>query len=112
MSRIRRNLNYFRFNYSLFILITLFHSLLWHPFSMIVFLLLFLLWIFLYFSRDESIFVYYHSIYDRFVLLALTIVTVLALAFTNVGFNVLISLIVGFSVVVYMLLFEVLMICS
>ncbi|KAL2901085.1 PRA1 family protein F2 [Bienertia sinuspersici] len=71
LSCIRCNLNYFRFNYSLLILITHFLGLLWHPFAKIVFLLLFLLWIFLYFSRDEPIFVYNHSVDDRFVLLTL-----------------------------------------
>ncbi|OAY42084.1 PRA1 family protein E [Manihot esculenta] len=99
ISRIKYNANYFRVNYAMVFLFILFAGLLWHPVSMIVFIIIFIAWFVLYFSREGPVVLFNRSFDDRVVLLALGLVTVVALAFTHVGLNVLVSLIVGVVVV-------------
>ncbi|KAL3517647.1 hypothetical protein ACH5RR_020236 [Cinchona calisaya] len=106
-SRLRRNLNYFRVNYSMIILFILLVSLLWHPISLIVYLIVFVAWWFLYLGRDEPILVLNRMVDDRFVLAALGVVTIVCLVLTGVWLNVLVSILIGVAVVVLHAAFRV-----
>ncbi|KAJ3669875.1 hypothetical protein LUZ60_010199 [Juncus effusus] len=98
-ARARRNLLHFRSNYSLITLIILFLGLIYHPVSMIVFLVIFALWVFLYFGNQKPIVVFGREIDDRFILGVLFLITILGLVLTHVGLNVLVSLVISVVVV-------------
>ncbi|KAI3915201.1 hypothetical protein MKX01_035460 [Papaver californicum] len=91
ISRIKINLAYFRMNYAILVLLSLFLSLLWHPYSLLVFVLTMSLWLFFYFLRDEPLVILHQTIDDRVVLVVLSVFTILLLLLTHVTLNILIS---------------------
>jgi PRA1 family protein 1 len=99
INRIRRNVTYFRANYIMTILGVLLIGLFYHPFSFFACAALAAAWFFLYFSRTAPLTILGRTIDDESVLLWLTVATVVALMFTNVGWNVIGSMTVGVAVV-------------
>ncbi|MCL7040298.1 hypothetical protein MKW94_025731 [Papaver nudicaule] len=95
ISRIQANTAYFRMNYALVVLGILFLSLLYHPISMIIFIVVMAAWVFLYFLRDEPLVVFNKMINDRIVLVVLSVVTIVCLMFTGVIPNVFTSVATG-----------------
>ncbi|CAB4286352.1 unnamed protein product [Prunus armeniaca] len=89
-TRLAHNLTHFRSNYTSVLLTELFLSLLYHPVSIIVLLI-----IFLYFSRDQPLEVFGFTVGDRVVMVVLGVVTVLALFLTHVWLNVIVSVVIG-----------------
>ncbi|TYI05174.1 hypothetical protein ES332_A10G070100v1 [Gossypium tomentosum] len=99
ISRFRANLAYFRMNYAIIVLLILFLSLLWHPISLIVLIIMMALWLFLYFLRDEPLAIFNRTIDDRVVLVVLGVSTFLFLLLTDGTSNILVSVLIGAVVV-------------
>lgn len=100
-ARARRNLAYFRANYALAALVLVFLGLIYRPVSMLVFLALFVAWLGLYFGRGdgEPLVCLRREVDDRVVLAVLSAATVLAVALTRAGLNLLVSLVVAAAVI-------------
>ncbi|KAM7462906.1 hypothetical protein LguiA_031027 [Lonicera macranthoides] len=97
--RIRHNLHHFRFNYSVILLSILFLSLLYHPISIIVFLITLIAWLYFYLFRDEPIVMFDYTVDELVVLALLSIGTLIALILTRVWLNVFVSLVIGVTVI-------------
>ncbi|XP_077210112.1 PRA1 family protein F3-like [Tasmannia lanceolata] len=99
IQRLRSNSAYFRMNYAIIVLLIVFISLLWHPISLIVFIIMIAAWLFLYFLRDDPIVIFHRTIDDRIVLAVLSVVTIVALLLTRATLNIIISVLVGLVLV-------------
>ncbi|KAJ8498370.1 hypothetical protein OPV22_008922 [Ensete ventricosum] len=86
--RLRRNIAYFRSNYTLLCISILAVSLLWHPASLVTFIALTAAWFFLYFTRDRPVILFGLPITDGTILGVLSVATIFALVFSNVGSTV------------------------
>ncbi|KAI0524260.1 hypothetical protein KFK09_003625 [Dendrobium nobile] len=104
--RIRTNAGYFAMNYAIVVLLIVFLSLLWHPISLIVFVVAMVAWLFLYFLRDEPITVLGRTINDLYILIALSVLTLVLLLLTDATANILISLLIAVVVVLLHALFR------
>ncbi|KAK9281494.1 hypothetical protein L1049_004397 [Liquidambar formosana] len=99
MGRVGTNISYFRMNYAIVVLVILFLSLLWHPISLIVFVIMMAVWLFLYFLRDEPLMIFSRKIDDQVVLIVLSTLTIVFLLLTHATLNILVSLLIGVVVV-------------
>ncbi|XP_060187280.1 PRA1 family protein F3-like [Lycium barbarum] len=97
--RIKENSSYFHMNYVIIILFVIFLSLLWHPVSLIVFLITLAAWLFLYFLRDDPLVVFGYIVDERVVLTVLSIFTMVLLLATST-MNVVAGVAVGVAIVV------------
>lgn len=101
LSRIRKNLAYFKVNYVAIVSLVLAFSLFSHPLSLLVLLGLLSAWMFLYLFRpsDQPLVVFGRTFSDRETLLALVLSTIVVVFMTSVGSLLTSALMVGVAIV-------------
>ncbi|XWS17392.1 hypothetical protein CRYUN_Cryun33cG0063400 [Craigia yunnanensis] len=99
IQRILTNAAFFRMNYVIVVLFLLFLTLLWHPVSLIVFIIMMVAWLFLYFLCDNPVSIDGFVIDDRSMMTDLLLVTNAMLLLTDVTDNIIIGLSLGLAVV-------------
>ncbi|RID54353.1 hypothetical protein BRARA_G01680 [Brassica rapa] len=101
LSRIRKNLAYFKVNYVAVVSLVLAFSLFSHPLSLLVLLGLLAGWMFLYLFRpsDQPLVVFGRTFSDRETLLALVLSTVVVVFMTSVGSLLTSALMIGVAIV-------------
>ncbi|KAL4284067.1 hypothetical protein GQ457_16G023910 [Hibiscus cannabinus] len=99
--RLRKNYSYFRVNYLFVVGCILAFSLLSHPFSLLLLLVLLLSWIFLYLFRpvDQPLVIFGRTFSDRETLGSLIIFSVFVVFLTSVGSLLISAIMVGFGLV-------------
>ncbi|KAK1693686.1 hypothetical protein QYE76_010383 [Lolium multiflorum] len=97
--RARANLAHFAMNYAIVVLAVVFLSLIFHPFSLLVFLACMVAWLFLYFLRDVPLALFGRTVGDGVVLAVLSALTLVLLLLTGATANILTSLLVGLVLV-------------
>ncbi|CAI9754021.1 unnamed protein product [Fraxinus pennsylvanica] len=99
--RITQNLRYFYSNYALLSLLVFLLTLLPRPLSLILFLCIFSAYIYLLLSRSEPLTVLDHTIDQKIILGFLLVLTLVAVLWTKVWWNIFISSIIG-AVIVFL----------
>ncbi|KAI4352709.1 hypothetical protein L6164_006932 [Bauhinia variegata] len=94
IQRMRTNIGFFLANYLIIILLILFLSLLWHPVSLIIYIIIMAVWIWLYFLRNDPLVVLGFLVDDRMVVVLLLFFTIGVLFLTNVK-DVIVGICVG-----------------
>ncbi|KAK9065138.1 hypothetical protein SSX86_016521 [Deinandra increscens subsp. villosa] len=97
--RIQRNLYVFRVNYLLLSLLIFLLTLIPHPITFIVFFLISIAWFYLVFSTEEPLVVLDFEIGQRFLVILLSVVTLVALAATSIWWNIFLSVFISALVV-------------
>lgn len=89
--RFNKNIYTYRGNYVIISLLVFILTLIFRPITAIVFLIIIVSWIYLLIARDEPLVIYDFEIGDRLILIALSVVTIVAVAVASVWWNVFIS---------------------
>ncbi|KAF3436389.1 hypothetical protein FNV43_RR23481 [Rhamnella rubrinervis] len=100
IARMKHNLSYFRSTYAMFVLLIIGLSCLLHPDLMIFFVIVYSVWLLLYFCHDDPFVVFNRTVDDRIVLGVLGVFTVIFLLPSGAWPNVLVSILIGFKIVV------------
>ncbi|KAK7379948.1 hypothetical protein VNO78_32214 [Psophocarpus tetragonolobus] len=99
IQRINTNAKHFRANYVIIILLVLFLSLLGHPVSLIILVVMMIAWLYLYFLRDSPLVILRFEIDERLVVISLLLITIGLLVLSNVTYNVIVGMCVALVVV-------------
>lgn len=90
VTRVRKNMGYFRINYIICLLVFVGSSLFWHPFSLLSLSVIVAAWAYLYMVRRDPLVLWGRTFTEREILVLMSVITVVGLTLTDVG-SILIS---------------------